>query len=83
MKTATIMSPAHPSWVTFCNALGGPRGCNFQDKTWVCYGDHRFARALLPEFGVDVNKSIQHFIDHGAVCDCEVLLNLTKDEDEE
>jgi Protein of unknown function (DUF2695) len=64
-----IMSPDHPDWETFCNRLAVTLA------TCTCYGDHRLARELLPEFGVDVEKSITCFQENGGGCDCEILLN--------
>jgi hypothetical protein len=71
-----VMSPDHPDWDEFCNQLAGPQGCHFQGETWNCHGDHRFARKLLAEFGVDVEASIAFFEENGAGCDCETLMNL-------
>jgi hypothetical protein len=84
MKIETIMRPDHPRWLEFCEMLAGPTGCNFRKEgmAWNCGGDHRFARRLLPQFGVDVEKSIAYFEENGGYCDCEILFNCTEAEDE-
>ncbi|MEY2539317.1 MAG: hypothetical protein QOG67_3057 [Verrucomicrobiota bacterium] len=72
-----IMTPDHLGWPEFCDLLAGPSGCNFREgPVWDCHGDHRFSRKLLPTFGVDVEASVEFFVEHGGHCDCEVLFNL-------
>jgi hypothetical protein len=71
-----LMTPDHPEWEKFCRTLGGPGYCNFHKETWSCFGDHRYARQLLPMFGADVDRSIEFFNEKGGCCDCEILLNM-------
>jgi Protein of unknown function (DUF2695) len=75
-----LMTPEHPKWEKFCRKLGGPGYCNFHKETWSCYSDHRYARQLLPMFGVDVEGSIEFFNEKGGCCDCEILLNMASAE---
>jgi hypothetical protein len=51
--TTDLMTPAHPRWDEFAEALGGPDGCDFnEDGTeWHCNGTHCCARRVLAEMG--------------------------------
>jgi hypothetical protein len=76
-----VMSPVHPEWNAFCNALGGEGYCNFRkgEKDRDCQHDHGHTRALLadewPE--IDVEATLELFREHHGFCDCEVLFNVT------
>lgn len=79
------MTPEHPRWEEFCNRLGGPEGCNFQEGaepphtiTWNCAGgsDKTFATKILEAMDMDVAASLAHFDAHGGHCDCEILFNV-------
>jgi hypothetical protein len=70
------MSPDHPQWSEFLNALAGPEFCDFQQNGWNCLGTHRAAKRLLERFDVDVQGSLAYFEEHGGFCDCEILFNL-------
>jgi hypothetical protein len=79
-----IMTPDHPGWASFCDKLS--THCTVEERrvngvtvgvsSVGCQGDHRFARAILPEFNVDVEGSITFFKEHGGYCDCEILFNV-------
>jgi len=70
------MSPAHPQWSEFLNALAGPEFCNFHNNGWNCHGDHRYAKQLLERFDVDVEGSLAYFEENGGYCDCEIVFNV-------
>jgi hypothetical protein len=79
----TIMNPPHPDWEEFTTRLGGPEGCDWTEDGWRCHLDHRYARAILSGMrGVDVAASIAFFEEHGASCDCEILINIDLDPDD-
>jgi hypothetical protein len=70
------MSPDHPRWCEFLNALAGPEFCDFHNNQWDCLGTHLYAKRLLERFKVDVEGSLAYFEEHGGFCDCEILFNL-------
>jgi hypothetical protein len=72
------MTPSHVRWEIFISRLGGPEGCDWAaDETWRCSPDFRYARAILADMGgIDVDASLEWFKEHGAPCDCTILLNL-------
>jgi hypothetical protein len=79
----TVMCPSRPDWEGFMDRLTGPEGCNINadgrgnvESKWFCYGDHRFARKLLAEYGVDVEASVNFFQEFGGFCDCEIIWNV-------
>ena len=80
------MRPGHPRWKEFVDRMSGPEGVDFtqtdpdpKTATWTCHGDMRFARVILSTMEeVDVEASVA-FVGH--YCDCEILLNLVKDEE--
>jgi hypothetical protein len=80
-----IMNPAHPRWNEFVDRLGGPEACGWtEDDTWRCSGGHAYARAIIEDMGVlDVDASIAFFEEHGASCDCEILINVDLDPDDD
>ena len=85
-----IMIPEHPRWEEFCDRLIGPEGCNFQQTdpqdpktiTWKCKGNDKgknyksFARRILEDMNVDVERSLEFFQEHGGHCDCEIVFNV-------
>lgn len=77
-----LMTPEHESWDEFCERLGGPEGCDFQEKGWKCKGgtDKTFATAILKKYypDVDVPATLAYFEDNGGYCDCEILFNVDK-----
>jgi Protein of unknown function (DUF2695) len=82
------MSPTHPEWAAFCDALAGEVFGDFEDVeagkfSSHCQHDHRRTRSLLvnkwPQ--VDVEATLKLFREHGGFCDCEVLLNVDSGQD--
>ena len=83
-----VMTPEHPRWKEFCSRLAGPDGCNFREKvpgdaasaTWNCRGgtDKTFAAKILRDMGMDVERSLAFFDEHGGHCDCEILFNVER-----
>ena len=64
-------------WAEFMERLCGSDGCNWQESTWTCFGDHRFSRKILAGMGlppVAVERYITYFKSLGGYCDCEVIL---------
>jgi hypothetical protein len=75
--STNLMGPTHPEWIAFCTALAA--GLTVEGKdSWYCQHDHRHTRVLLatkwPE--IDVEDTLELFLDCGGYCDCEVLLDL-------
>jgi hypothetical protein len=74
-----VMSPAHPDWVAFYNALSARLSLVDREgePSWDCQHDYRHARAVLasqwPQ--IDVEWTLSKFQDWGGFCDCEILLN--------
>jgi hypothetical protein len=79
-----VMKPTHPLWEKFCERLGGPEGCDFQPHptkcmTFKCEGLDAATR-ILRNMGADVDASLEYFAENGGYCDCEILLNVDRDE---
>lgn len=80
-----IMNSDHPRWNEFLGRLAGPsEGCDFrEDGPLNCKNDHRNAKNIMKSMGFDkkeIKQTCDYFLENGACCDCEILLNLT-DED--
>jgi hypothetical protein len=83
-----IMTPQHGLWDLFIDRLSGVEGCDWGEDGWTCYGSGDsglygtpaalpFATRILRSIpNIDVEGSLQHFIDNGGHCDCEVVLNI-------
>lgn len=78
-----VMTPDHFLWDVFADRLSGPEGCDFkEDKekgyTWKCAGgtNKTYATIILEDMGMDVEKSLAYFEQHGGYCDCEILFNV-------
>jgi hypothetical protein len=82
-----IMTREHPRWDEFCDRLEGPEGCNFrQDENgkwiWDCDNDQSLAIAILEKMGaIDIPDSLEYFEEHGGYCDCEILMNVDREEE--
>ena len=83
-----IMTPEHELWQEFVDRLSGPEGCNISkdnngDLKWYCSGGSQTkAIAILESIpGINVEKSLLYFEEHGGYCDCEILLNVDKTTD--
>jgi hypothetical protein len=81
------MTPTNPQWTEFVKRLEGPEGVNFRrdpkdgDVMWDCYHDFDNSAAVLAGMGLaaeEIEATFDFFVRHGALCDCEVLLNLTE-----
>jgi Protein of unknown function (DUF2695) len=76
-----VMGPTHPEWTAFCEALAARLTVEDGEgkPSWNCQHDHRHARAVLasqwPQ--IDVEDTLELFLEHGEYCDCEVLLNVS------
>ena len=83
-KAKEVMTPQHPRWEEFCERLSGPEGCNFKEgatpekTTWTCAGGNArpCAVKILKAMGMDAEKSLAFFSEHGGHCDCEILFNV-------
>jgi len=74
-----ILKPGHELWQEFVNRLAGPEGCDFNSKRkGVCCGDLVFTKYILRKHfpGLNHEKTIEFFKEHGGHCDCEVLYNV-------
>jgi hypothetical protein len=42
-----------------------------------CQHDHRYATKIMTEMGgIDIEKSVAYFQEHGGYCDCEICFNV-------
>ena len=64
------------------------RKCNFHEDdkgktTWTCNGDLRFAEAFCKRHKLDFQR-VKHILEFfGGHCDCEILLNVDREEHED
>lgn len=89
MRQAAIMSQEHPRWDEFVWRLEGPEGCNFREVKgevrWDCEGgrNKELAIAILKDMGgIDIAESLSYFEDRGGYCDCEIIFNVGRENDE-
>ena len=91
MQKTKAMTRTHPRWNEFCERLNGPEGCNFRNGKkgieWTCDGgrERPFAVAILKSMGFDadgVRASLNYFNTQDGHCDCEILINVDRLEDE-
>lgn len=71
-------------WEEFVHRMTGPDGVDLRPNgTWTCSSDPErpLARAILADMGVDVERSLEFFAEHGGFCDCEILLNIAGQDD--
>lgn len=89
MNTEEILTPDSERWEEFAERLQGEEGCDFKEKipgdpesvTWICKdGKSRpFANKILSDMGgIDVEKTLEYFDNHGGHCDCEILFNVDR-----
>ena len=89
-----LMTPDHPRWNEFVEALEGPGYCNFHEEElgnpnsikWHCEGgmNKPYAKAILEKMsGFDVEASLRFFEENGGHCDCEILFNVERSTEEE
>ena len=80
-----VMWPGNPRWHEFTERLDGPEGCDFREQepgnvmsiTCECNGTKGHAVAILEKMGgVNIDKSLAFFEEHGGFCDCEILYNV-------
>ena len=71
MVDESILTPRHPKWPDFCAVLSDRLA-----TTGGCDGTFGHARALLRATGMDVDATLLFYRQHGAGCDCEILLNV-------
>lgn len=87
-----IMTPQNPNWIEFTEKLS--ERLNFQPHSesgfaWDCdSSDHSKpkAREVLEEMGFNkeqISKSMEYFEECGGGCDCEILFNVEKEDEEE
>jgi hypothetical protein len=76
----SVMSPAHPDWEAFCDALATSLTVEDADGNsgWDCQHDHRQVRAVLANEWplIDAEGTIELLRGYQGSCDCEVLLNV-------
>ena len=77
-----VMNCEHPKWIEFMDRLAGEGYCDFRVEAgiyvWDCdrTKDRPFARALLAEYGCDIDASMAFFSSRGGHCDCEIVFNV-------
>jgi len=87
------MTPQHPRWEEFIGRLKGPEGCGFrEDKKgewhWKCDSNDTSkpgATKILRRMGLtirEVAESLAYFEEHGGYCDCEILFNVDRPQEE-
>ena len=79
------LTPEHPRWEEFLDILSGEKYCDFKEKedgvpesiTWKCRGDLSFSTEIMKNFtDIDIEATIEYFVNHGGFCDCEVIFNI-------
>lgn len=75
MSDWKAMTPQHPEWGTFLHRL-----TDLLDAVGDCDGTHRHTRALLDAMEMDVAASLAYYQAHGGGCDCEVVMNVDRQE---
>ena len=72
-----IMTPKHEKWDEFCEELAGSNYCDFtEDDHWKCNGTLNKSKEILSRYDVDIEASLDYFMENGGYCDCEVLFNV-------
>ena len=77
-----IMTPEHELWKEFVDRLMGPEGIDLTEDErtgtiWLCDCTTDGAAKILGSIsGIDVDKSLIYFEEHGGYCDCEILMNV-------
>lgn len=77
MDDIELMTPDHPRWDEFANALA--EAINAQEAPGVSDCKHDFSstqRILADMGGFDVEETLAFFEENGGYCDCEVLINV-------
>ena len=78
-----VMTPDQPRWQEFLNLLD----VEMPEQMKSCHHDFRHTRKVLSEIGTgkhfDVEATLAYLREHGAHCDCEILLNLADDDDDD
>ena len=69
-KPIEVMTTEHPRWREFCEALAE---AITEDR---CYSECAGAREILVGYNVDIEASVEYFNENGALCDCEILMNV-------
>lgn len=75
IETTEILTPDHPKWETFAEALAkalDEHGCDGQSL--------RLAVPIMSKMdNIDVPATVEYFENHGGYCDCEIFLNVGPD----
>jgi hypothetical protein len=85
------MTTANPEWEDFIERLMGPEGIDVREgdaesgPTWKCGGGHDKAKAtaILEGMGLSaeqIEASLTYFESNGGNCDCEIVLNVQKED---
>ncbi|MBI2670316.1 MAG: DUF2695 domain-containing protein [Candidatus Yanofskybacteria bacterium] len=77
MALNEVMTPENPRWNEFADILA--EAINAQDEPGVsdCKHDFSSTRKILTEMGnIDIEASINVFMENGGYCDCEIILNV-------
>jgi hypothetical protein len=70
MSDARVMTPEHPRWVEFLDALASAKRCHQTTE---------HARAVLESMpGIDVGRSLFALRELGGHCDCAILFDLSE-----
>lgn len=94
MGALEVMDWDNPRFSEFIDRLAGQGYCNFhydkkENLKWTCDNstDNKpMAYAVLTDMGLSfdgIRKSFEFFEEHGGFCDCEIVFNCEKAENEE
>ncbi len=88
--TLEILTPESPRWSLFVRLPGNTLTDGMPADTWRCGNDgrggskHRYTEAVLAELGgIDIEGTLEFFCQYGGHCDCEVLLNVDPETEEQ
>ena len=82
-EMTTVVTPESPEWEAFVDALFDAterNGCDGDEGEAAPGCVHRHAKAVMTSMGgIDIEKTLDYYEDHGGYCDCEILLNVDRD----
>ncbi len=75
-----VMTPDHPLWNAFIECLCGPGMLDClrpgADCGRYCQDCFTHADEILREMRLNISDSMQYFRDHGAFCDCGIIIKI-------
>ena len=74
---AIVLTPESPEWERFIAMLNSMDWCDGDESETAPGCVHRHAKAAMTAMGgINIEKTLDYFKDHGGYCDCEILLNV-------